>query len=186
MAVAATVLAGCGGGPGASVGVTPVVGGVEVRAKACGAAGLERVDLVEAGRPGEALWSARRDGGPPVRRLRLGGIVAGYRTDGDLADPLPAGALRVRAEGSDGASWGGPRFEAATLEPGTIRVAGQDVDLAEWEAEPARCPRVGLGGALLAGGATAAAAGLLWLVVRGGARLVRRRPEDPGGEGDRS
>ena len=56
-----------------------------------------------------------------------------------------------------------------------VRVILEDKELrAEWEAELARCPEVGLAGALVGGVVTALAAGALWLLVRAGARVVRR------------
>lgn len=189
LALAGLAVAGaaaCGGGPSASVGVTPVGDTLEVRAKACGDAGLERVDLVDPAAPDRSLWRAELAEGPAARRLRIGPAVPGYAVADDRPSPLPEGPLRVLARATDGASWGGPRFRPASLAPGTIRVAGQDVDLDRWEAEPARCPRVGLAGALVAGAATAGAAGLLWSVVRLVARAISRpgpsppRPAAPG------
>ncbi len=167
-------LAACGGGPSASVGVTVADGTVEVRAKSCHAGGMERVDVVDPVDPGEPVWSARADGparlAVPVTETAAGYVVTDHRRNG----ALPDARLRVLVEGPDGATWGGPHFRPEELEEGTLRVAGEDVDLAEWQAEEARCPAVGLGGALVAGLATAVAAAALWLVVRLVARALRR------------
>lgn len=177
MALVALVVvagAGCGGGPSASVGVAPTGGTVEVRAKACGGGAIERVDLVDPRGPEAPVWTAVLEAGPARQAVVVRTSVPGYRVTDRRDGPLPDRTLRVLARGTDGETWGGPRFRPSQLEEGRLRVAGQDVPVAEWEAEPARCSRVGLAGALVAGLATAAAAGGLWLVVRLGARAVRR------------
>ncbi|HEX7133960.1 MAG TPA: hypothetical protein VF228_15395 [Iamia sp.] len=182
-AVVAALVAGCGGGPDASVGVVRVDGAVEVRAKACGDGGIERVDVVDPAAPGEPVWSAVAvDPGAARRTVPVAGRVPGYQVDDRRSDgDLPDRRLRVLVEGPDGESWGGPRFTPSALDDGVLRVAGQDVPLEEWEAEPARCPDVGLAAALVGGAATAVVAGLLWLVVRALARVVGRRGHQPGG-----
>ncbi len=168
--------AGCGGGPDASVGVVRRGETVEIRAKACADGGIVRADLVDPLDPEQAVWSAvATDPGAAERTLPVRDEVPGYRVDDRrIDDALPDRRLRVLVEGPDGARWGGPRFTPSDLEEGVLRVAGQDVDLAEWEAEPARCPRVTLLAALSGGIATALVAGVLWVVVRGLARAVRR------------
>jgi hypothetical protein len=170
-------VAGCGGGPEASVGVVTVDGTVEVRAKACGAGGIERIDVVDPAAPEDPVWSAVATGPGSARRaIPVAAAVPGYEVDdGRRGGTLPDRRLRVLVEGPDGESWGGPRFVPADLEEGVLRVAGQDVPLDEWESEPARCPDVGLTAALVGGAATAVVAGLLWLVVRALARAARRR-----------
>lgn len=174
--VLAGVLAGCGGGPDASVGVVAVDGTVEVRAKACDAGGIERLDVVDPAAPEDPVWSAIATDPTAARRVvPVAAAVPGYEVDDRRRDgTLPDRRLRVLVEGPDGESWGGPRFTPTDLEEGVLRVAGQDVPLDEWEAEPARCPDVGLAAALVGGVATAVVAGLLWLVVRALARAVRR------------
>jgi len=139
---------------------------------------MARVDLVDPAAPEQPVWSAvaiAPDGARQV--VPIDARVEGYEVD----DRRPGGALperrlRVLVEGPDGESWGGPRFTPDELEEGRLRVAGRDVGLAEWEAEPPRCPTVGLGDAVLGGVATAVVAGLLWLLVRLLARTTRRRP----------
>jgi hypothetical protein len=178
LAVLAGVLAGCGGGPDASVGVVIVDGTVEVRAKACGGdSGIERIDVVDPTAPADPVWSAVATDPAATRRvIPVAARVPGYEVDDGRRDgALPDRRLQVLVEGSDGESWGGPRFVPTDLEAGVLRVAGQDIPLDEWESEPARCPDVGLAGALVGGGATAVVAGLLWLVVRILGRAVRRR-----------
>lgn len=179
VAAAVVALASCGGGPDASVGVTVVDRTVEVRAKPCGDGGIQRVDLLVATAPGDTVWSAEADG-RPVRSVPVDEVVDGYRVTDDRPDgALPATRLRVRVQGSDGEPWGGPAFRPDDLEEGTLRVAGQDVPLAEWEAEPAQCPSFTLFDALLGGLVTAGVATGLWLVVRSLGGLVRRsRPEE--------
>ncbi len=170
------LLVGCGGGPDASVGVVRVDGVVEVRAKACGDGGIERVDLVDPSAPEAAVWSARAiDPAAARRTIPVGEAVPGYAVDDRRPDgALPDRRLRVLVQGPGGSGWGGPRFTPGDLEDGVLRVAGQDVPLAEWEEEPARCPEVGLAGALAGGVATAVVAALLWLVVRTLTRPLRR------------
>ncbi|HMJ76422.1 MAG TPA: hypothetical protein VK507_10645 [Iamia sp.] len=171
----AGALAACGGGPDASVGVVPVDGTVEVRAKTCGEGGIERVDLVDPESPEEAVWSAVATG-PARLVVPVAPAVDGYEVDDRRpGGELPDRRLRVLVEGPDGESWGGPRFVPADLEDDVLRVAGQDVPLDEWESEPARCPDVGLAAALAGGVATAVVAALLWLVVRALAHAVKRR-----------
>ena len=176
VAVLAGVLAGCGGGPDASVGVVAVDGTVQVRAKACGDGGIERIDVVDPAAPDAPVWSAVAVGPASARRVvPVAATVPGYEVDDGRRDgALPDRRLQVLVEGPDGACWGGPRFTPSDLDEGVLRVAGQDVPLGEWEAEPARCPDVGVAAALVGGAATAVVAGLLWLVVRVLARLVRR------------
>lgn len=167
-------LAACGGGPSASVGVTVVDDTVEVRAKSCHPGGMERVTVVDPVTPDEPVWTAEADG-PARLAVPVAAEVDGYVvTDRRPDDALPDARLRVLVEGPDGEAWGGPRFRPEELTEGTLRVAGQDVDLAEWEAEEARCPSVGLGGAVVAGLATAVAAAALWFVVRLVGRALRR------------
>ncbi|QYG92040.1 hypothetical protein HC251_06040 [Iamia sp. SCSIO 61187] len=174
--VMAVVAGGCGGGPDASVGVVRVGDTVEIRAKACGDGGIERADVVDPAAPEEAVWSAVAVAGDEARReLRVADAVAGYEvTDRRGPGGLPDRRLRLLVEGPDGARWGGPRFTPSELEEGRLRVAGRDVPLAEWEAEPARCPEVGVGAALVGGVVTGVAAGALWLLVRAVARVARR------------
>jgi hypothetical protein len=150
--------------------------GVEVRAKACGSGGIARLDVVDPSHPDPPVWSAAADGSDGRRRsIPIASTVPGYRVEDHRPDgDLPARRLRVLVEGPDGESWGGPRFTPSELEEGVMRVAGQDVPLDEWQGEPARCPSVGLAGALAGGAATAVIAAVLWLVVRGLARAVRR------------
>ncbi len=138
---------------------------VRSRAKACGDGGIEQVDIVDPSRPEDAVWSGGRSRDGPARR---DGAVVGptrrglprsrtRRPDGDAPRPAAAGPRRG-ARRRD--RWGGPRFDPSMLRrPGRLRVAGQDVPLAEWEAEPARCPDVGLAAALAGGLATAVVAG---------------------------
>ncbi|HEU5151338.1 MAG TPA: hypothetical protein VFU19_12620 [Iamia sp.] len=154
---------------------------VEVRAKACGDGGIERVDVVDPAAPEEPLWSAVADDPGAARRtVPVAAEVPGYAVEDHRRDgALPDRRLRVLVAGPDGASWGGPRFTPGDLEEGRLRVAGKDVALDEWEAEPARCPDVGLGAALAGGVATAVVAGLLWLIVRALARAVRRSGDAP-------
>lgn len=182
--VLAGLTAGCGGGPDASVGVARVDGTVEVRAKACGDGGIERIDVVDPAAPEDPVWSATVvEPGSGVRVVPVADAVPGYEVDDRRpGGELPDRRLRVLVEGPGGETWGGPRFTPSALDADGLRVAGQDVPLAEWEAEPARCPRVGLAAALGAGVVTAVVAGLLWLVVRTLARAVRPsdRPPPPG------
>lgn len=182
--LALAVGAACGGGPDASVGVGRADGEVVVRAKSCpaegtgdGGPGMVRVDVVDPQAPEEAVWSAVADGPDTARRtVPVTPAVEGYQVDDRRPDgALPDRRLRVLVEGPDGETWGGPRFRPGDLEEGVLRVAGQDVALDEWESEPARCPDVGLGAALVGGAATALAAGVLWLVVRLVTRATRRR-----------
>lgn len=182
--VALVLAAGCGGGPDASVGVVRFDDTVEVRAKACGDGGIERIDVVDPAAPDPPVWSASAldsgsgtGSGSADRRhtVPIASAVPGYRVeDRRPGGALPDRQLRVLVEGPDGESWGGPRFTPSALEEGILRVAGQDVPLEEWESEPARCGSVGLAGALAGGLATAVIAGALWLVVRALARVVRR------------
>jgi hypothetical protein len=176
VALVVGVVAGCGGGPDASVGVVRVDGTVEVRAKACGDGGIERVDLVDPAAPEEPVWSAVASSpATALRAIPVADTVPGYEVDDRRPDgELPDRRLRVLVEGPDGTAWGGPRFTPAALEDGVLRVAGQDIPLDEWVAEPARCPDVGLGAALAGGAATAVVAALLWLVVRLLTRATRR------------
>jgi hypothetical protein len=183
----------CGGGPDASVGVGRADGEVVVRAKACPGdggrqdvgddgddgtgPGMARIDVVDPQAPEEAVWSAVADEPDAARRtVPVAPSVEGYEVEDRRPDgALPDRRLRVLVEGPDGETWGGPRFRPDDLQEGVLRVAGQDVDLDEWESEPARCPDVGLGAALVGGAATALAAGVLWLVVRLVTRATRRR-----------
>ncbi len=181
----AVLVAGCGG-PAASVGVTRVDGVLEVRAKDCGGGDLARVDLVDPRAPDDPVWSARSTSTATAdRRVPVVAEVPGYVVADARGRAFGGQEVRVLTEGTDGESWGGPRVVPDEVVEGTLRVAGQDVDLAEWESEPARCPRVTVLSALAGGAATAVAAGALWLAVRAGARLVRR-PPPPGSpsEGD--
>lgn len=177
LVVLAGVLAGCGGGPDASVGVVAVDGTVEVRAKACDDGGIERIDVVDPTAPEDAVWSAVAVDPASARRVvPVAARVPGYEVDDGRRDgTLPDRRLRVLVEGPDGEGWGGPHFTPSDLEEGVLRVAGQDVPLDEWESEPARCPDVGVATALVGGAATAVVAGLLWLVVRVLARAFRPR-----------
>jgi hypothetical protein len=172
-------LAGCGGGPDASVGVVRVDGTVEVRAKACGDGGIERVDVVDPAAPEAAVWSAVvAEPGSGRRVVPVADAVPGYEVDDRRpGGELPDRRLRVLVEGPDGETWGGPRFTPSALDPGVLRVAGQDVPLDEWEAEPARCPEIGLPAALAAGAVTALTAALLWLAIRTLTRALR--PTNP-------
>ncbi|WCO68346.1 hypothetical protein PO878_06340 [Iamia majanohamensis] len=174
---AAVVAAGACATPPASVGATRADGGVEVRVKACGGDGVGRVDVVDPAAPEDPVWSAHAEPGRAADRVPIAAEVDGYEVVDDRGAAFGATEVRVLVEGEDGGSWGGPRVVPDKLEEGTLRVAGQDVALAEWEQEPARCPRVTVLGALAGGVATAAAAGVLWLVVRGLARLVGRTPD---------
>lgn len=169
--------AACGGGPDASVGVVRLEDRIEVRAKACGDGGIERVDVVDPAAPTDAVWSAVADDpDAALRTVPVAAAVPGYEVSDRRPDgTLPDRRLRVLVAGPDGATWGGTRFTPSSLTEGQLQVAGQDVPLTEWEAEPARCPTVGLTGALVGGAATALAAALLWLVVRILARPLRRR-----------
>lgn len=172
--LAVLTLASCGGGPDASVGVTVVDGTVEVRAKPCEPGSIQRVDIVVPTAPDDLVWSAVADD-PSTLTVPVEDEVDGFRVTDDRPDgALPDTDLRVRVVGSDGEGWGGPRFRPSELEDGVLRVAGQDLPLAEWEAEPARCPSFTLFDALLGGLVTAGVAAALWLVVRTAGRLVRR------------
>lgn len=186
LALLATLVGvGCGGGPDASVGVTTADGDVVVVAKACGDGGIARLDVVDPTIPDTAIWRATLEDGPARRRIPVVGIVAGYQVDGaDETGDLPDRRLRVLVEGTDGTAWGGPRFTPSELEEGTLRVAGQDVALTEWQDQPARCGDAGLAAVLVGGLATAAVAAALWLAVRGVAWALRVRPRDGTGPGD--
>lgn len=174
----AIALSSCGGGPDASVGVTEVDGTVEVRAKPCEGGGIQRVEVIVPSAPDDPVWSAVAEGRPTLA-VPVAEVVAGYRVSDARPDGvLPDTRLRVRVVGSDDEAWGGPLFRPGDLTDGSLRVAGQDVPLAEWEAEPARCPAFTLLDALQGGLVTAAVAGGLWLLVRLLGRFARRSDPD--------
>jgi hypothetical protein len=177
-AVTVASLGGCASKAPAT-GVARVDRAVVLAYKPCGDAGdagIGRLDIFGSADPERSVWSAVHvDGQPATLDLPVVHRYPGY----DIEDRRPrnhfdvAQTYSVEAVALDGTEWGGPGFKVTDLRRGQIRVAGRYLPFARWVDEPATCPDVTFGGALLTGLFVAAIAGGTLVAARGIRRAVR-------------
>lgn len=183
LAVGLTALTGCSSDAPAA-GVTRIDRSVVVAFKPCPGddAAIGRLELYGSDDPEAPVWTAAHlTGEVAVLELPIVPRFPGY----DITDDRPSGELdpaqrySFEATATDGIEWGGPGFAPDDLEQGTVRVAGQELEFADWIDRPATCPQFSFFDALLTGLVVAAVAGSALLVLRRITRRGRVGPTDP-------
>ena len=181
--VGLTAPAGCSSDAPAA-GVTRIDRSVVVAYKPCPGddAAIGRLELYGSDDPDVPVWTAAHlTGEVAVLELPVVPRFPGY----EITDDRPGGRLdpdqrySFEATATDGSQWGGPGFSPDDLEQGTVRVAGQELEFAEWIDRPSACPAFSFLDALLTGLVVASVAGGALLVLRRLTRRGRVGPTDP-------